>query len=128
MPYHELPTRRVSNHEWVVEVPEGLRARSGTVFMNHPIEYHRDWRVLGMPTEAHWAVRSASLPGGQEAFGLHEAPFRMMTMVLPQNFSIFYDLSHYKLWGGVSIFCLGLVLSTVLYCGRWERTGMTTGR
>jgi hypothetical protein len=119
--HRELPSRRVSNHEWVVEVPEELRTRSGTVFMNHPIEYHRDLRVLGMPTEAYWAIRSVSLPQGQGAFGLHEAPFRMMTMDLPDSFSIVYSLSHYKLWGGLSIFCLSLVLGTVMYYGRWER-------
>jgi hypothetical protein len=127
MPYHELPAHRVSNHEWVIDVPNELRARSGTVFMNHPIEYHRDRRVFGMPTEAHWATRSTSLPGGQQAFGLHEAPFRMMTMVLPESFSIYYNLSHYKLWGGLSIICLSLVVGIVLYYGRWERRGSATG-
>ena len=127
MPYRELPAHRVSNHEWVIEVPEELRARSGTVFMNHPIEYHRDWQVLGRPTEAHWAVRSASLPGGQAAFGLHKAPFRMMTMVLPEGFSIYYNLSHYTLWGGMSVFCLALALGIVLYYGHRERRGSATG-
>jgi hypothetical protein len=121
--YRTLPARRVTNHEWVIEVPEELRARHGTVFMNHPIEYHRNLRApgLGTLTEAHWAVESASLPAGQVPLGLYEAPFRMMTMTLPDKFSILYSLNHYKLWGGASVFFLCMVLGIVAYYGHWER-------
>ena len=122
MPYRALTARRISNHEWVIEVPEDLRGRHGTVFMNHPIEYHRELRVpgSGMLTEAHWAVRSPSLSGGQQAFGLHDAPFRMMSLTLPEGFSIYYNLSNYKLLGGVSLFFLCLLLGIAMYCRRWE--------
>jgi len=109
-----LASKRQGNLFWAIDVPPALRGSGGTLFMNHPLEYHRGLIVpfLNIPLDGRWVLsqgdRSVDFPLGA-------VPYRVADAHLTEKkVSVEYGLEQYYFWflmsfvGIVGAVCLAI--------------------
>lgn len=109
---------RESNLRWRIAMASEATGRAGTLFMNHPLEYHRGWRVPGLDwsLEGRWQYHAG---GEARDFPLSDVPYRILEIRAAPAAVVAYNLEHYRAWGVVSL--LGLFGFVALARGQRRR-------
>ncbi|WIM05108.1 MAG: hypothetical protein OHM77_10435 [Candidatus Nitricoxidivorans perseverans] len=113
-----VASTRMSNLRWEGTIPPVASAASGVLFMNHPIEYHRDLKfpLLDLPLEGYWEVRTAD---GAAPFPQTPVPYRSAEIRATDRVEVTYSLAHYRGWFALSLLGLAITLSIIRY---WLRS------
>ena len=93
---------RESNLRWHIRMAPEATGSAGTLFMNHPLEYHRGWRVPGLDwsLEGRWQYHA----GGEAMdFPLSDVPYRILEIRAAPAAAVAYSLEHYRAWGVISL-------------------------
>ncbi|MBI5195883.1 MAG: hypothetical protein HZA10_06145 [Nitrospirae bacterium] len=108
----KLNFSRSSNIRWEVSAPPDLRGTGGALFMNHPLEYHRNisFPLTNIPAEGRWEVVKENK--SRVDFPLSNGPFRIVDIDMTEKAVIQYSLRHY--WGWTVISACGFIIFIVI--------------